>query len=94
VTFDDCTGMAEPAGTASLSVYPNPSAGSFIADIHGFNEGSWELMTAAGILLDKGNIPSPAVQINLNIPDHAAGIYLLKVSSDGKSLVRKVVVTP
>ncbi len=94
VTFDECTGMAGRSGQETLSVYPNPSTGSFSFDIQDFKKTSWEVLTAAGIPVIQGNLTGPASAVHIPVPGKAAGIYLLKINADGNTLIRKVIITP
>jgi Secretion system C-terminal sorting domain len=88
-TVINTTGVLNTASQDELSVYPNPSAGNFQVNI------GQDMIGADIRILDyNGRVvyAGKAEFNNNNISvDGAAGIYLLQVNKDGKTLVKKII---
>ena len=70
-------------------VFPNPFLETFIISTQDFKETSFQLTNLNGQILKEGNLISSMETITLNkLP---VGTYLLKVSSSGSSITKKLV---
>lgn len=87
----DCgTGVDEIASQKTISLMPNPAKDYF--NIEGVDMIDVEVYNAIGQKIDAVNVNNDNVQIN--IANYEAGIYLVKINtSDADVIVRKVVVT-
>lgn len=79
-----------------VNVYPNPSNGKVFLDIETGQPGEIELLVTdlqgKEIFSDKFYNDSPKLmQRNINIDGHSSGVYLLKITSQGKSVVKKLI---
>ncbi len=80
----------------NINVYPNPSNGKVFLDLETEASGEIELlvtdMQGKEIFKDTFySTPSTKMQRNLNIDGQKSGIYLLKITSNGKSIVKKLI---
>jgi len=71
-----------------LRVYPNPNNGVFTIKMDKSANANWYLFNIIGKVVDNGLIENNEAEINVS----QSGIYLLKVISDGKSNIMRVVV--
>lgn len=79
--------LSVPENTSlSFKVYPNPA--SDVLNInHSYSDVTFNLFTIDGKIIKGGNLENKQI----NISDLQSGIYLLQLSSDGKSEVKKIV---
>lgn len=80
----------------SVNVYPNPSNGKVFLDIETSAPGKVELLVTdiqgKEVFRDSFYNDTPSkVQRNLNIDGQKSGVYLLKITSQGKSIVKKLI---
>ncbi|RMF23681.1 MAG: HYR domain-containing protein, partial [Bacteroidetes bacterium] len=95
VLINTATGVQEPESLLALEVLPNPNTGSFL--LH------WQLERAAEAQVELFDILGRKVlllpvegrsgTLPLHLPNPAPGVYLLRFTLDGKSALRRVVVT-
>jgi PKD repeat protein len=80
-TFDDM-----------LNIYPNPTQGSFTLDVgpHGLGDVQLIIRDTKGEVVHQEIIDGRTEKINVDLSDHAAGIYLLSVQSGDIKVDRKV----
>jgi PKD repeat protein len=80
-TFDDM-----------LSVYPNPTQGSFTLDVgpHGLGDVQLVIRDARGEVVHQEVIDGRTEKINVDLSDKPAGIYLLSLQSGDVKVDRKV----
>ncbi|MBT6438579.1 MAG: T9SS type A sorting domain-containing protein, partial [Flavobacteriales bacterium] len=70
-------------------IFPNPFLETFIISTKDFKETSFQLTNLNGQILKEGNLLSSMETITLNkLP---VGTYLLKVSSSGNTITKKLV---
>lgn len=79
-----------------VNVYPNPSSGNVFLDLETLAEGNVELlvtdMQGKEIFSESFFAESnTAMQRNINIDGQKSGVYLLKITSQGKSIVKKLI---
>jgi uncharacterized membrane protein len=76
------------ATAESVSIYPNPSGGSFNVEVE--NAGGFaSIFSLTGELIIKKKISQNTVQFNIsNDPD---GIYLIKISNENGSFTKKLI---
>lgn len=84
------TGIKENQLSAQLSVFPNPSAGQFNISLPKGKTYQLEVTDLTGKTIRKEQANGSAVELNLT--GTAKGIYLLKVTSEGSTVVRKLIV--
>jgi PKD repeat protein len=95
-THDACTGTPELGEKIALSVYPNPSNGSFNLEINtpSATMADITLVNSLGLTV----YSQKAIQINgkmvkgIDMPGLSAGLYTLTLQSGDQRIVRKVVV--
>ncbi len=88
---DKCTGIEELASKNKISIYPNPSAGSFQLLLSGNNEkASIEIYNTLGELVNRQIATSSNCQINA--ADLANGVYTVLVSQKDKISTAKIIV--
>jgi hypothetical protein len=80
----------------NVSVYPNPSNGNISLELETDESNKIELLVTdvQGKEIFKDNFlstPSTKMQRNLNIDGQESGMYLLKITSNGKSIVKKLI---
>ena len=87
VAGSDCTGVGvNDISDTNVSIYPNPSNGIF--QLSGISEGVVEVLDITGKTVLKQVISG---QTNIDLTAFQAGIYFVKVNSENKVLVKKVV---
>lgn len=88
----DITGVKEAVNAKALTVYPNPSKGEFhvsLNDMKGSNF-ALEVRDMQGKVIYNGI--SGVNNTVIDLKDAAAGVYLLKVSSDSEVAIKRIVV--
>ena len=70
-----------------ISIYPNPTAGRFM--INSENITNLKLLDLTGKIILENNVLQPITEID--ITNQPAGIYLLKLSSNDKNFVTKII---
>jgi hypothetical protein len=76
-----CTGLQENSGSGSLEVYPNPSSGIFLFKAQQIDM-NISLYNAEGRLIYTAQ--NQGVQHQIDLSDHASGIYFLRCSGAGE----------
>jgi hypothetical protein len=72
--------------TLSFKIYPNP-ASNVLNINHSYNEVTYTLFTIDGKIIKSGSLDNKQI----NISDLQSGIYLLQLTSEGKSETKKIV---
>ena len=83
--------VGEQVAETDLSVYPNPSHGSFVVSCKDIQpESSLMMYNASGMLVyEATSINNPLIEINLELKP---GMYFLQLNNNGKLLTRKVII--
>jgi hypothetical protein len=83
-----------------LKLYPNPNNGTFnvsgsFGDMTGVKDGSVEVLNAVGqvVFKESTTINNGKIDKQVRISDIAAGVYIIRVSADGKTSQLRFVVT-
>lgn len=81
----------------SINVYPNPSNGKVFLELEPAQKGEVELLVTdiQGKEIFRDSFYNDAlskVHRNINIDGERSGVYLLKVTSQGKSVVKKLII--
>ncbi len=84
------TGTKENILAASLNVYPNPSNGTFSVSLPKGKAFEMEVTDLTGKVVMKQTVKSNATQLNLK--ETAKGVYMLKIVSEGKTAVQKLII--
>jgi hypothetical protein len=85
-----CTGINTVANNSSdIKVFPNPSKGEFVIEMGTSYDKSVEVVDFTGKVVYSTKTNN--AKINVNINNYAAGVYYVKVMSNGKVDVVKVV---
>ncbi|MEL7534391.1 MAG: choice-of-anchor J domain-containing protein, partial [Bacteroidota bacterium] len=95
VINETCTTTAiETLAEAGISLYPNPNQGQFVLRNSGTSrEATVEVMTAQGQIVYRAqNFLGANQNLEINLGDVAAGMYLIKVSSDASVAVDRLIV--
>lgn len=87
--IDNSTSSVRSNDIAGLSVYPNPATGSTLY-VTSYN--SIEKTVAVFDVLGKQVINTTTVNGTVNITNLNAGVYIVKVTEEGKTATRKLVV--
>jgi hypothetical protein len=94
--FDSTEPLAsEPSGNIDVNVFPNPSSGVFqiyTGDFKGLT-GNVEVFNSLGekvLILAEGETIEENYIINGN---NLSGIYSVKISSDNKNIVKRILIT-
>jgi hypothetical protein len=82
-------GVKENALASQVNVFPNPSNGLFNVSLPAGKTYSLEVMDLTGKLIQRQNATG---DLQLKLDNTAKGIYLLKVTSEGATTVRKLIV--
>ena len=97
VIFEDCAGLEELGGLASMHIFPNPSKGQFTIQLQ-TNDGviikGIEIMSIDGqvIASELINQNTSFFNNNFDLTGEARGVYFLKVVTTEGSVVRRLVV--
>lgn len=83
------TGMVADADGLAVKVYPNPSTGYFTMDLPQEKTHKITVTDLAGKVIKQFGAQKSKIQVNLS--DQAEGIYFLKITSESKTAVRKLV---
>jgi PKD repeat protein len=78
--------------TFSPTIYPNPSAGSFVVDGLGSELCEVKVMSLSGKVIFEDQMQPEAGQVKIEDKNWAAGIYLLKVYEGNKIATKKLIV--
>jgi hypothetical protein len=91
VLVKNCTGINEFNQAQSIAkIYPNPSQGVFVLECSSIaDKSSFELYNSLGQILITQKINSENTDIN--IKQYSGGVYYLKVKSDGREEIIKVI---
>lgn len=88
-------GMADDLLASQLQVYPNPTTGNFQVKLTGFGKpAKLTLYNLTGQLLEKAEVtPGQNKELNhsFDLSQKAAGVYLLRLETEGKVTYRKVI---
>jgi hypothetical protein len=89
LTVSACTGLKENNTSMSVRVYPNPSNGDLTVETDNNSVKTIQVIDLTGrtVLSDNGT----DVKVKFNLGNLANGIYYVKVTSEGKTEVLKVV---
>jgi len=88
-----CVGIEEFADNINLSIYPNPTTGSFVMEINTINDfdGKISITTIDGKLVFTDVVSGNGlINKTINISDLANGIYFLKMESASTSRTYKI----
>src|SRR5690606_8187848 len=86
----DPTGVKENILAASVNVYPNPSNGAFTVNLPKDQTFELEVSDLTGKVISKQTVKAATANVALN--PAAKGIYLLKITSEGTTTTKKLVV--
>lgn len=91
-----CTGIGDISTMNSLEVYPNPAKGQFTLDVvtEAVSDMQVQVCNVTGAQVFSTTIANPSGQIRIpvDITHAASGVYQVKITSEGKSVSRSVVV--
>ncbi len=85
----NCVGFTGIAGSASLLLYPNPNNGLFVVELNTGEKCVLEMLDLSGRVVYTANTEDHRTSVNIS--DLANGIYYLRVQSQGRSQMVKVV---
>ncbi|MGI8892983.1 MAG: T9SS type A sorting domain-containing protein, partial [Bacteroidia bacterium] len=76
-----------------FNIYPNPSSGNFniIYLLPSNKEGKLEIFDITGKIVYEMRLPQWSTLQNISLPNLSGGIYAVKITSDGSSVVKKVI---
>ncbi len=89
-----CVGVEEVAGSISVNVYPNPSTGNFYLDLGSLNSRMVNLRvySANGALIAAESFVADSAVHELNLSNHAQGIYVVKITSDNMTATKRIII--
>ena len=80
-------------GSQYISIYPNPTSGSFIVELPvDVNDGEIYVTDITGKIITKGLMNKGGNKVVFTLPDVASGTYFVKVESDGIIYREKITV--
>jgi hypothetical protein len=76
-----------------IQVYPNPSQGIFNVRLGAVLPDKIEVYDVSGKLIQSNefNLTVTDAQVNLDITNYESGIYFVKIYSEGKYTIRKII---
>jgi len=85
-------GVEESSLEDMISVYPNPSQGSFVLELgqSDLDGAQLNIINAKGDIVFQQIIKEETEKITINISDHPAGIYMLRLQADDIHIDRKI----
>jgi len=95
VTFDVCNALDDPTTELNVSVYPNPASSKINLALRGYAKHfEYTVMNYQGqVLLTKSLGEMGGFNIEtINLDKYAKGMYYLRLNTDKKSTVQKIVV--
>ena len=88
-------GIDNPAFSAKLSVYPNPTVDKFTVELglEKLGKVSIKLLDAAGKLVVSENIEATNLNFKheINMTNYASGVYVMTLTTEGKTAVKRIV---
>lgn len=96
-TRDFCivgVGLAENADADGLRLWPNPATTMLQLswDLRSRTSASWQLLDLTGRVLRIGIIFCDGTPVEVDLGDRSSGTYLLRTSSEGRTVTKRVVV--
>jgi len=76
----------QPDANAAMSVFPNPSHGSFTIEVKSTEATRYEVRDIAGRLVANGTVSATARTQQLNLANEAKGAYIVRVFSGDRLL--------
>tara|TARA_B110000858_G_scaffold194023_1_gene247658 strand:- start:1645 stop:5328 length:3684 start_codon:yes stop_codon:yes gene_type:complete len=92
VYVDSCINSTDDEHLHSLSIYPNPSNGLINISSNYSNEINIEIYNSIGDKVFTRKHLNTSINTRINLLKLPAGVYLMKLISDGKYINRKVVI--
>ena len=86
------TGVKDNVLQSSVNVYPNPSNGVFSVSVPTAKAYTLEVTDLTGKVIKQQTASSKDKTAQLKLNTFAQGVYLLKVTSDEASTVRRIVI--
>ena len=76
-----------------IDIYPNPSEGNFTLKIPTSADDNYsiEIYSATAVKIYSESFPKGSGQINFSLSGQAEGIYFVKVQSEGKTFIKKII---
>jgi len=96
ITVQDCTGIEDNANSDNVSVYPNPTIGSFTITI--LNANFAEMVISIVDIQGKDVYTSSDKNVSgtftkeINFSELSKGVYYIRVSTDANVIVKKLIV--
>lgn len=96
VLVEVCPGIADGFNTLNVGLYPNPNDGrfTFTVPVDAAGDVHFEIADARGVVVlrDHSSQPSGVYTQAVSLADFAAGVYTLRVSLNGKTAHKRLVV--
>jgi hypothetical protein len=96
IVVEVCPGVADGFNSFNVGLYPNPNDGrfTFTVAMSADAEVSYEVADARGVVVlrDNSNQPSGVYSQEVNLNDFATGVYTLRVTVDGVTAHKRLVV--
>lgn len=91
-----CTGIGEVSSLNAFNVYPNPNQGMFNVELNSSPVDAVEVsvlnVTGQEVYSKLLNNVNGTVNIPVDLSDNAAGVYVVKITSNGNAVSKNVVV--
>lgn len=85
------SGVAEHNAGHELSLFPNPASSGFTLSGLGYRDADLSITDLAGQVILFERIHSPLNKYTVSLPEHKSGIYLVRITNELLSEVRKIV---
>lgn len=96
VVVEVCPGIADGFNGLTVGLYPNPNDGrfTFTVPVSAAGDVRYEIADARGVVVMRNSStqPSGLFAEDVSLADFAAGVYTLRVSVDGKTAYKRIVV--
>jgi hypothetical protein len=89
-----CTGMADLSDESGVSLFPNPSDGTFTIRFNG-NFGLTKVLVMnllSETVYEKSLVTGPGKSLQVDLGEHPEGLYFVKFKNEGAEVVRKMII--
>jgi uncharacterized repeat protein (TIGR03803 family) len=93
VSYTMPTGINSVSAASAISIYPNPSNGTFIVDMTKFGEGAKKINVCNELGSIIYNTQTNKEDVQLDLPPIATGLYFVEVINGANRDVAKIIIT-
>jgi len=93
ITFETCSGVQSGSSDSDITIFPNPSGGTFTLENKGMQSALWQIVTSQGKKVMEGVLSDQQSSATIGSPLLTDGVYLLQLQFRNRTIVRKIIVT-